>query len=333
METLQQAPAVRTPQAKARLLFVDDEEGIVGTLRAIFRLRYDVRGTVSVAEALEIVKGGDVHVVVSDQRMPEMLGVEFLAKVRELSPNTVRILLTGYSDLSDTIEAINSGEIFRYVTKPWDHKDLKETVAEAVEIALKTWQAEPRPVVPAVPDVQSPAATRAQGPASPVIVLDDNRHVAAEVSQLLGDRARVCHAASIAKALQLLGEQDIALVVADGQVGGEDTVPFLRVLKQQHPLIQSVMLTDLSDAELVIRLINQVQVYRVASKPIRLGALKLSLLSALRQHELYAVRPELLARHAVQQVPADEALLAPLRQSIAGKLKSLLGRFMFFRST
>lgn len=328
METIQLAPPVRTPQAKARLLFVDDEEGIVGTLRAIFRLRYDVRGTVSVAEALEIVKAGDVHVVVSDQRMPEMLGVEFLAKVRELSPNTVRILLTGYSDLSDTIEAINSGEIFRYVTKPWDHKDLKETVAEAVEIALKTWQALPPPR--AVSAEPSPSS-QGTGPASPVIVLDDNRQVAAEVAELLGGRARVCHAASVGKALQLLGEQDIALVVADGRVGGEDTIPFLRVLKDQHPLIQSVMLTDLSDAEMVIRLINQVQVYRVASKPIRLGALKLSLLSALRQHELYAVRPELLARHRVQRVPADEALLAPLRQSIAGKLRSLLGCFMFFR--
>ena len=88
------------PGVPPRVLFLDDDERILKTLKALFRSRYDVLTTTEGQIALEYMKQGHVHVVVSDQRMPGMTGVEFLRKAKEISPNTIRILLTGYSDLT-----------------------------------------------------------------------------------------------------------------------------------------------------------------------------------------------------------------------------------------
>ena len=79
------------------------------------------------ALALEFVKRFGIHVVVSDQRMPSMTGVELLRQVKELSPNSVRMLLTGYSDLAAIVGSINEGEVFRFVKKPWDNAEMQKT--------------------------------------------------------------------------------------------------------------------------------------------------------------------------------------------------------------
>ncbi|MGL4233373.1 MAG: response regulator, partial [Casimicrobium sp.] len=105
---------------KAKVLFVDDEERIVNLLKIMFRTTYDVYTATSGQQALQIVAANPIQVIVSDQRMPEMLGIDLLSKVRELSPNTMRILLTGYSDLAAIVGSVNDGEVFRFISKPWD---------------------------------------------------------------------------------------------------------------------------------------------------------------------------------------------------------------------
>jgi response regulator RpfG family c-di-GMP phosphodiesterase len=118
----------------ATLLLVDDEVSILSSLRRLFRLagHYTLCAE-SGAEGLDILALHPVDMVISDMRMPEMDGATFLAEVRRRAPDTLRILLTGYSDIASTIAAINEGEIYRYVTKPWNDQELTLLVQEALQ--------------------------------------------------------------------------------------------------------------------------------------------------------------------------------------------------------
>ena len=118
---------------KPSILCVDDEIDNVEVLERTFRTSYNVITATSGLEALKILEQKEVAVIISDQRMPQMTGVEFLQKSISSHPDTVRILLTGYSDINSVIDAINTGQVYRYITKPWDIHDLKSTVARAVE--------------------------------------------------------------------------------------------------------------------------------------------------------------------------------------------------------
>ncbi|WP_342117441.1 HD domain-containing phosphohydrolase [Pseudoduganella sp. OTU4001] len=116
------------------ILCVDDEPNILSSLRRLFRGKgYQVLTAESGAEGLQLLEKETVDLVISDMRMPEMDGARFLAKVRERWPNTVRLLLTGYSDVQSIQDAINCGEIYRYITKPWDDSDILLIVRQALE--------------------------------------------------------------------------------------------------------------------------------------------------------------------------------------------------------
>lgn len=123
-------------QTQPTLLFVDDEPSILSSLRRLFRPHdYRILTAESGAQALEIIEQELVDLVISDMRMPIMDGAQFLEQVRHRQPDTIRILLTGYADITSTINAINKGEIYRYVAKPWDDNDIVLIVAKALEHA------------------------------------------------------------------------------------------------------------------------------------------------------------------------------------------------------
>lgn len=121
--------------AKATILCVDDEIDNVEALERLFRRKYNILKAMSGAEALQVLADfpGEVSLILTDQRMPGMTGSEFLEKTLSSHPETVRMLLTGYTDLESVISAVNEGQIFRYLTKPWDPVDLANTVDRAVE--------------------------------------------------------------------------------------------------------------------------------------------------------------------------------------------------------
>lgn len=116
------------------LLLVDDEENILSSLtRLLRRDGYTLFRATSGEEGLKLLADNDVGVIVSDQRMPHMTGVEFLTRAREMRPDTVRIALSGYTDLDSVTEAINRGSIYKFLTKPWDDELLRQNIAEAFE--------------------------------------------------------------------------------------------------------------------------------------------------------------------------------------------------------
>lgn len=116
------------------LLLVDDEQNIVSSLTRLFRRDgYRVLSANSGSEGLAILAENKVGVILSDQRMPEMSGSEFLSQVKELHPDTVRIMLSGYTDLASVTDAINRGAIYKFLTKPWEDELLRSNVREAFE--------------------------------------------------------------------------------------------------------------------------------------------------------------------------------------------------------
>ncbi len=121
-------------QKKLQVLVVDDEPDNLDLLYRTFRRDFRVFKAASGAEALEVLDvHGEMAVIISDQRMPKMTGTEFLSRTVERFPDTIRIVLTGYTDVEDLVSAINAGQVFKYITKPWKSQTLKETVAQAVE--------------------------------------------------------------------------------------------------------------------------------------------------------------------------------------------------------
>ncbi len=123
------------------ILFVDDEENILKALTRLFIDEdYEVYTAISSREGLDLINNGlRPAVIISDQRMPEMNGAEFLRRVRELLPDSIRLVLTGYADIKSAVEAINQGGIYRYILKPWDDEELRNAISEAVQlVALKT---------------------------------------------------------------------------------------------------------------------------------------------------------------------------------------------------
>jgi len=115
------------------ILCVDDESDNVDALERLFRKKYRVLKATSGKQALQLLKDEKVALIISDQRMPEMTGVDFLEQSMKSNPESVRILLTGFTDIESVIAAINSGQIYRYVTKPWDPRDLMTAVDRGIE--------------------------------------------------------------------------------------------------------------------------------------------------------------------------------------------------------
>jgi diguanylate cyclase (GGDEF)-like protein len=124
------------PQQEHALLLVDDEENILRALtRALRRDGYRILTATGAQDAFEILAKNDVQVIISDQRMPDISGTEFLSKVKEMHPDTVRIVLSGYTDLSAVTDAINRGAIYKFLTKPWNDEDLRTQIREAFRVS------------------------------------------------------------------------------------------------------------------------------------------------------------------------------------------------------
>lgn len=115
------------------ILYVDDEMDNLTVFNSAFRRYYEIYLASSGREGLEIMKENEIRLVITDQRMPEMTGTEFLEKIIPDYPDCIRIIMTGFSDIDAVIQAINKGRVYRYITKPWDSEEMKITIDNALE--------------------------------------------------------------------------------------------------------------------------------------------------------------------------------------------------------
>ena len=116
-----------------KIMIVDDEAANLRLLERLFRSDYGVITAESGGEALTLLEQHDVALLITDQRMPGMTGIELVRRTVALRPHMVRIIITGYTDVETLVEAINGGHVYKYVTKPWNNDDLRLTVSRALE--------------------------------------------------------------------------------------------------------------------------------------------------------------------------------------------------------
>lgn len=260
--------------SKPRILLVDDEERILRTLTMLLRMQYQVFSTTDGHEALKILQQEKINVLISDQRMPAMIGTELLEKAKNLSPNTVRILLTGYADVEAAMDSVNDGEIFRYINKPWGPKELRDTVADAVNIAAKLEKVN-------VPSFPAPVPAKGLT----CLVLDEDVAVFETVKELLGAQHNVLWRTTIASALTVLATQPVAVLVTELQLADGDASIMIKTLKREYPDLLTIINTCFKDTQRVASLINQAQVFRYLPKPLRKGLLAKSLESTLARYK------------------------------------------------
>lgn len=134
MSNAEQMLEINVPKDKVRILYVDDEENNLTAFKATFRRNFTIFTAISGAEGRKVLDTENINIIITDQRMPEMTGVEFLSSILPVYPEPIRILLTGFADIEAVINAINQGQVYRYVTKPWDPKELAITIMNAFEI-------------------------------------------------------------------------------------------------------------------------------------------------------------------------------------------------------
>ncbi len=119
---------------KISILYVDDEMNNLISFKAVFRIKYNILTAISGEEAIKILRNNTVNIIITDQRMPQMTGVEFLESILNEYPDPIRILLTGYADMNAVIDAVNKGKIFHYLSKPWNEEELDMTIIRAFDV-------------------------------------------------------------------------------------------------------------------------------------------------------------------------------------------------------
>src|SRR5438067_6838353 len=312
------APRIEKP----KILLLDDEERILNALCALFRYKYQVFTATDGEQALAILKQYHVHVVVSDQRMPSMTGVEFLRRAKAASPHTVRILLTGFSDLSAVVDSVNDGEVYRFLNKPWGNQEIQAVIADAIGIGME-FESNAR---------DGRLAAEAGGTddgtsSSPAIVMmNDKREAFEQIRPLLNDDQPFIYTQTVDECLDALQSTSVAVVVSDLKIGKQDCADLLKLLKREHPQILTIVLAVGADTESVIERINQAKIFRYVLSPCKPQKLKFFIDSALTHFQRSLANPSLLRQQTAE--PSRSPDTPGAGAMIVARLKSLRSLFM-----
>ena len=306
---------------KPKIAFIDDEPRILRSLKMHFRQSHDVFITTDASELMKYVSEHDVQVVISDQRMPDKQGTEVLRDIKAASPNTLRILLTGYADLNAVIDSVNEGEIYRYITKPWQNDELKQIVNKATEIAQQTQEITQNTMQ--VNDTQK--FSGGTGSNRNILVLDDDESVYQQIKSHFKSAYTVSWASNLEQAAKLLQKKRFGVTITDSTLNKENITPIVYALKNIQPDLMVLMLTEFKDAHMVIDLINKGQVYRCLPRPTNFSIMSISLDRAFDHHERLVEQPILAARHHVEEVTESEAL------NFSERLKGFFAKFRSWR--
>ena len=349
--------AMPADDARPQILFVDDEQRVLNSMRIMFRREYGLHLAASGSEALDIVQRMPIDVIVADHRMPQMTGVEVLTHVRQSSPRTVRILLTGYADLDAVEGSINEGEVFRFLTKPCPPDQLRETIALAARIARKAespgrtrqptqpeqaGQLEQTQQLEAVPQLEAatPPAARAAAPSeSPeraqqatavasrerlaqglgIIVFSSDEEVLTVVQQSVRGRLPVYRATNIVQVIKALTEHRPGVLLTDISDDKATIQTMTARLKEHLPELVTIAVSPHRDVLDMVWLINHGQIFRFLRKPLSSGRCAISLQAALKHHRMLLKNPDLVERHQVDVAAEDSGLVG----GMLAKLKSV----------
>lgn len=285
-----------TAQEKPNIIFIDDDPRILRSLNTIFRASHNVYITEDPDDFLDKVRNIPMDVIVCDQKMPQVSGTELLAEVRHIAPDAIRILLTGYAERDDVLDAINEGEIYRYITKPWDTDDLLRTIGDATNIARALREVRGQ--------YDSEAALGQVG--CGVMVMFENEKIFEKFRYVFQRHYTPYWAKDLDSAMEILLERDIGIILSDVHFCGQDVVSAMNVLKTYFPQIMSIVVTQTQDSDALIDLINYGQVYRCLVRPVSTRLLGDNLRGAAMRHALLRAHPEEQARHQVETLQSED---------------------------
>jgi DNA-binding NtrC family response regulator len=314
---------------QVKILFVDDEQKVLESLELVFR-DTPIRLATSGDEALKILRAEEISVLVSDQRMPKMSGVELLREAKKISPHTIRILLTGYSDLEQVIDSINTGEVYRYINKPWDNAKLRETVQFAARMYEQ--QKELRDMSKGIKSSASTSADDITIDSSiELLFVDKNYDHLRGLKETFSETRPTHVTADVDEGYHLLETRPIGVVVSDVLLNGFDGADFLAAVKERFPDVVTIMMTSSKDSSVAVRLINEGQIFRYIVKPFPKEAMRSTIDEALRRYVLQKQQPSQNLKRQEQQVAATAVastssnsqslsqLLEEVRQRLAEK--------------
>lgn len=322
---------------KPQILFVDDEQRVLNSMRIMFRREFNLHLANSGKEALDIIKNHDIDVIVADHRMPQMTGVEVLTEVRKLSPRTVRILLTGYADLDAVEGSINECEVFRFLTKPCPPEQLRETLGLAVTVAEQSRTVEAPSETEAAPGMHpetpavatKPASAEIAAPKLPVsrerlmqglgiVVFTNDEDVLTIVQQAVRGRLPVYSATNIVKVVKILTEHRPGVLLTDISDDKSTIQAMTARLKEHLPELVTIAVSPHRDVLDMVWLINHGQIFRFLRKPLSPGRCVVSLQAALKHHRMLLKNPDMVQRYRVDT--NDEA---GLMGGMMAKLKNV----------
>lgn len=313
------------PKRKYRVLFVDDEPRVTSALKAIFRREYDVYIANSGADALTLLETTKVDVLVSDQRMPHMLGNELLGKVSTLYPQTMRILLTGFMDKKAIVDSINEGEVYRFVNKPWRNDEIREVVAEA---AL----ASEIPVIPmpsaddalrkepntssdelAKPETNKPKRKRS------LLMIEHAKDVRQQIRKFCNSQEIMIYGTqNIEQAVAAAtSRKSIGVAIIELSQDTQGAIQTINLLKQARPELITIALTEEYDAHTAVDLINQGQVFKYLAKPLDIDGFQNTLQNAFLRHRFLKKNS---AAHKRFKVERPRGKIVAGLQGLFGKL-------------
>lgn len=318
------------PEAKKySVLFVDDEKRILTALRSIFRREYEVHIANSGREALAILDTKAIDVIVSDQRMPNMLGHELLSEVHKRYPKTMRLLLTGFMDKQAIVDTINQGEIYRFISKPWNNDEIHQTIAEAAlasEFALDNpLSGETHTTTTQKGGYQVPEnhAALDVDPDQAILMMGDSQELRNQIRHLCRQHSiSIYGTKSIPQAVGVVAAKPtIGVSIIELPVNAEDAIHTISLLKEQRPEMISIVLTDETDAETAVDLINTGQVFRYLAKPLQDDKLEKVIEQAFIRHNILKSNAQAQQRYKV----------AKPRSRITSGLKELFSSFGLLR--
>ena len=289
---------------KYRILFVDDEPRVTSALKAIFRREYDVLVANSGAEALTTLASEQIDVLVSDQRMPHMLGNELLAQVSQLYPQTMRILLTGFMDKKAIVDSINQGEVYRFINKPWRNDEMREVVAEAAlasEVPIVTLSS------PATSDLAQGTASDVISQAKPIadqalLMMEQRQDIRHQIRKFCSDQEIMIYGTqNIQQAVAAAtSRESIGVAIIELTDNSKNALHTINLLKRARPELITIALTNEFDAHTAVDLINQGQVFKYLAKPLDISGFQSTIENAFVRHRFLKNNKQASTRFKVE---------------------------------
>lgn len=280
--------------ARARLpkiLCVDDEPGLLRSMRWLMRGRYEVAVAGSGMDALALLGGDSFDVIISGLRMPGMSGTELLEHARLVSPRTVRMLLTGTSDLDAVLGSLDDSQLFRFLSKPWDNQKLLDAVAQAVSIAKET----PCSRVTAVKVVRSAEVRPAE---DMVLVFNRDDSVAGQWRAAVQGTVGILGTGDLAEALSHLTRRNVAVLVTDLDGECTEQLELIRAVHRHLPSVAVLVCSQARQGGVIDPLISEGLVHSFIAQPATPEQMNRALRSAMTRRRAPMKAPESAAPSA-----------------------------------